>query len=357
MGQCPSKSLDSIKTLDYPGKKFYLSHRNKIDTVADVIITKEGEGGAGGGAENNATRQPSSRSSFKGSGGGKKVAIAMGLKLYHISDSPPCLAVRMALAYLGLQVELVDIDFLKAEQASELYKKKNPQGEVPLLDDNGFLLSESVAILQYLAEKYKVDEKFYPSADPQARAVINHRLSFHLSTYYKAMADYVLLPICYAYTRSEPNLKKVNHALTVFQELLGRQDGNYAAGADLTIADLPLFVGTLLLQVIDFDLSPYPGVKSWYAAIQSGHPDLYAIAEKGLAELKEFEKNPPDLSQISHPIHPTDRKKQPDPEVTDKPEVTEMMPPPQPEVVEATPVVVQPAEIEPSSETIEPAPE
>lgn len=58
-----------------------------------------------------------------GSGGGKKVAIAMGLKLYHISDSPPCLAVRMALAYLGLQVELVDIDFLKAEQASELYKK------------------------------------------------------------------------------------------------------------------------------------------------------------------------------------------------------------------------------------------
>jgi glutathione S-transferase len=47
----------------------------------------------------------------------------MGLKLYHVSDSPPCLAVRMGLKYLNLQCELVDVDFLKAEQASELYKK------------------------------------------------------------------------------------------------------------------------------------------------------------------------------------------------------------------------------------------
>jgi hypothetical protein len=55
--------------------------------------------------------------------GGKKVGIAMGLKLYHISDSPSCISVRMALAYLGLEVELIDIDFLKAEQVSEVYRK------------------------------------------------------------------------------------------------------------------------------------------------------------------------------------------------------------------------------------------
>lgn len=48
-----------------------------------------------------------------------------------------------------------------------------------------------MAILQYLADKYKVDETFYP-ADAQQRAVVNHRLAFHMSTYYKAIVDYVV---------------------------------------------------------------------------------------------------------------------------------------------------------------------
>jgi glutathione S-transferase len=49
----------------------------------------------------------------------------------------------------------------------------------------------SVAILQYLAERYKVDDKFYPM-EPQLRAVINHRLAFYLSTYYSSIAHYVV---------------------------------------------------------------------------------------------------------------------------------------------------------------------
>jgi hypothetical protein len=68
-------------------------------------------------------------------------------------------------------------------------------------------------------------------------------------------------------------------------------------------------MGTVLLQVIDYDLNPYPKVKSWYEGFQSKHPDLWALANQGLEELTAFEQNPPDLSQIVHPIHPTDRTK------------------------------------------------
>lgn len=78
----------------------------------------------------------------------------MGLKLYHLSDSPPCLMVRMGLKYLGLEYDLIDVDFLKGEQFSEEYLKKNPQGEVPLLDDNGFLLSERYTTLSLFYEKH-----------------------------------------------------------------------------------------------------------------------------------------------------------------------------------------------------------
>ena len=52
-------------------------------------------------------------------------------------------------------------------------------------------LYSSVAILQYLADKYKKDETFYP-VDPEQRALVNHRLAFHLSTYYRTIVDYMV---------------------------------------------------------------------------------------------------------------------------------------------------------------------
>jgi len=48
----------------------------------------------------------------------------------------------------------------------------------------------------YLADKYKVDETFYPT-EAQQRAIINHRLSFYLSTFYKAISEYVVSLISY----------------------------------------------------------------------------------------------------------------------------------------------------------------
>lgn len=60
----------------------------------------------------------------------------------------------------------------------------------------------------------------------------------------------------------------------------------------------------MCLEVIDFDLSPYPLVKKWYSTFKSENPELWAIAESGLKELKDFAMNPPDLSHMVHPIHP-----------------------------------------------------
>lgn len=44
----------------------------------------------------------------------------------------------------------------------------NPQKEIPVLDDNGFYLSESNAMLQYICDKYGPESKLYPK-DPKAR--------------------------------------------------------------------------------------------------------------------------------------------------------------------------------------------
>jgi glutathione S-transferase len=232
----------------------------------------------------------------------------MGLKLYSVSDSPPTLAVRMALKYLGLDCEIVNIDYGNGEQVSDAFRQKNPQGEVPLLEDNSLVLSESVAILQYLADKYKKDDLFYPSA-PEQRAVVNHRLAFHLSTYYKAIVDYMILPLCYAYPRTEENLKKLVHALKVFDEYLQRGKTTYVAGEQVTIADLSLIMGTVCLEAMGLDLSPFPRVKTWYEGFKKNNAELWSVGVQGLTELTAFEKNPPDLSHVKHPVHPTDKSK------------------------------------------------
>jgi len=66
-------------------------------------------------------------------------------------------------------------------------------------------------------------------------------------------------------------------------------------------------MGTVCLEAMSFDLSPFPKVKGWYDGFKKSHPELWAVANIGLEELTAFEKNPPDLSHVKHPIHPTDR--------------------------------------------------
>jgi len=64
----------------------------------------------------------------------------------------------------------------------------NPQHTIPVIVDNGFVLSESRAILGYLAEKYAKDSTYYPS-DPMARGVVNQRLMFDIGTLYQRLLE------------------------------------------------------------------------------------------------------------------------------------------------------------------------
>ncbi|KAL6264589.1 hypothetical protein P5V15_004691 [Pogonomyrmex californicus] len=225
------------------------------------------------------------------------------MKLYSVSDGPPSIACLQLLKALDIKYELIDMDFGKGEHMTKEYEKLNPQKEIPTLVDNDLIMGESNAILQYLADQYDTSGKLYPK-EPKLRAIVNHRLCFNLAFYYRNICEYTLMPIFFDYERTPLGLKKMKIALDTFNSYLQRENSEYAAGNTLTIADFPLITATMCLEVIDFKLDAWPYVTKWYDNFKHKHPDLWEIAAEGMRKLAYFEKHPPDLSHMEHPIHP-----------------------------------------------------
>lgn len=67
----------------------------------------------------------------------------------------------------------------------------NPQKEIPVLDDDGFLLGESIAIMQYLCDQYAPENPIYPK-EPKKRALVNHRMLFNMAFYYNYISQYAV---------------------------------------------------------------------------------------------------------------------------------------------------------------------
>ncbi len=88
------------------------------------------------------------------------------ITLYDAARCPYCARVRIAFAEKGIAYEPVEIDL--SNRPAWLYEK-NPAGRVPVLEEDTFVLPESIAIMEYLEERYP--EPSLLPADPAARAL------------------------------------------------------------------------------------------------------------------------------------------------------------------------------------------
>ena len=93
----------------------------------------------------------------------------MALKIYGVARSRAFRTLWMA-KELGLDYEHVKIDFATGETRTAAHLALNPNGHIPVIDDDGFILWESMAINLYLAKKYG-SGKLYPTRlEDEARA-------------------------------------------------------------------------------------------------------------------------------------------------------------------------------------------
>ena len=164
---------------------------------------------------------------------------------------------------LGLDIEAVEIDLHCGVHRSPEFLKLNPNGQVPVLDDAGFILYESLAINLYLAKK---------AGGPIAAASLQEEALMAQWSFWVAneiehllieiLEHRLLLPeadrnAAYA----DQAWERVQKPLAVLETTL--TDHDYLVGNRFTVADLNVSIVMSLINRLQLDITRYPNVRAW----------------------------------------------------------------------------------------------
>ncbi|KAJ2947660.1 hypothetical protein O0L34_g17464 [Tuta absoluta] len=205
------------------------------------------------------------------------------IKLYYLPPSPPCRAVMMTAKVLGLDLDLVMTNIMEGAHMTPEFLKMNPQHTIPTMDDNGFILWESRAIMAYLVNAYGKDDSIYPK-NPRQRALVDARLNFDVGTLFpRYLALY--LPILFRGEEyNEEAAGKLTEALGWLNTML---DGRaFVAGESLTIADISIIITITNLNEFGFDMAAHDNVLKWFERTKTElEPYGYADIDRAGAQI------------------------------------------------------------------------
>jgi glutathione S-transferase len=146
------------------------------------------------------------------------------------------LAPHAALAEIGVDYELAEVGFEEPAAADPGYRRLNPWGRVPTLEDGDFVLTESAAILLYLAERFP-EARLLPE-DARERAEAYRWLMYLTNTLQPAFMRF-FYPERYGSDAAREEAALAEHFDWIDGELAGR---TWLAGGERTVADLFLWM-------------------------------------------------------------------------------------------------------------------
>ena len=189
------------------------------------------------------------------------------MKIYGDIYSGNCYKIKLLCALLSIEHEWVALNTLQGETKTPEFLQKNPAGQIPLLElDDGRLLSESNAILNYLAQ----GSPLLPN-DAFLRAKVLQWQFFEQYSHepYIAVARYIARYLGLPEERRAEyeSLQAGGHkALHIMQQQL--QQTPYLVGDQISIADISLYGYTHVADEGGFDLSEYAEINDWIERIQ-----------------------------------------------------------------------------------------
>jgi maleylacetoacetate isomerase len=196
------------------------------------------------------------------------------MKLYSFWRSSAAYRVRIALNLKGLDHEIISKRLRQGEHRTSDYLDMNPQGLVPSLDDGSVVLSQSLAIIEYLEERFP-SPRLLP-ADPVSRAQV------------RSMAQNIACDIhplnnlrVLNFLRDGMHLDKaavdkwyahwIAEGFRGLEVLAARHtgDGKHCFGSEVTMADVYLLPQMYNARRFSCDVTPYPTLRAIAAFLEA----------------------------------------------------------------------------------------
>jgi glutathione S-transferase len=190
----------------------------------------------------------------------------------------------MEIKELGIPCELIEVSWKRNENVDEM-NKLNPLGVTPtLVSDDGKVLSQNTAILEYLGDKFSKGEHI-PSVGSWDRAQVTSWLSFVAADFHKAFGPAFRAEDMASSEESQKQIeafgkKNISDYLAYIESTL--KSRNYACGEKFTVADCYLFTVLRWCEWVDISLSEYKSINA-YMERMSRRP--------GIAKALELEDN------------------------------------------------------------------
>jgi glutathione S-transferase len=196
------------------------------------------------------------------------------VKLFRSPKSGHCHRVELMLALLDVPYETVDLDMANGAHKAPAHLSISPLGQVPAIDDNGTTLSDSNAIITYLADRYG-DLTEWAGRTPAERAEVQRWLSVAAGEIFQGPCSARLVTLFGARLDHEAAKNKAHALFAMMESHLKARD--WLALDRPSLADVAGYSYIAHAPEGGVSLAPYPAIQTWLRRIEA-LPGFIAMA-------------------------------------------------------------------------------
>ncbi|GEK51039.1 glutathione S-transferase family protein [Vreelandella venusta] len=191
--------------------------------------------------------------------------MSNAIKVYRHALSGHCHRIELMLSLLGLPATFIDVDLAAGEHKAAPFLNLNAFAQVPVLDDQGVILSDSNAILVYLERRYG-SGRWLPN-DPLKQAQVQRWLSVAAGPLANSAMKARLVTVFNAPFDPAPLIADAHELFAIVDAHLSQQP--FLASDQATLAEVSLYSYIAHAPEGNVSLEPYPHIRAWLQRIEA----------------------------------------------------------------------------------------